>query len=237
MLPKKGRREILVDEVLYHYKVSGSISLVVRNSVTGEIIKWFEDRKPKWGIEFRPSDVAEIIRTHNIKYGVLAEGLGGALQKPLHWFESSRRFKLINMKLNTNEVKKDLYKSKNMAKFSHYIKGNLYYVVELTSGTYQFPISTVENIIRTVHDGFVEINTIKLSEDLGETSFGVEVKGSELIRWISKAIDNDEFIKIGEVVSDVLLIPDYIRNNSDKHFNGRTHYNNWLEKTVWEEED
>ena len=35
-----------------------------------------------------------------------------------------------------------------------------------------------------------------LSEDLGSTSFNNEIKGSELSRWISKAIDKEEFIKI-----------------------------------------
>jgi hypothetical protein len=40
--------------------------------------------------------------------------------------------------------KKDLYKSKAMAKFSHYVSGNLYYKVELADGIYQFPIATVE---------------------------------------------------------------------------------------------
>ena len=42
-----------------------------------------------------------------------------------------------------NEVKKDLYKSKNNAVFSHYSSGNLYYNVDALEGKYQFPISTV----------------------------------------------------------------------------------------------
>ncbi len=65
MLPKKGRREITIDNILYHYSISGSISVIIRNSITGEIIKWYEDRKPKWGMEFKPSDVENIIRSHN----------------------------------------------------------------------------------------------------------------------------------------------------------------------------
>lgn len=65
MLPKKGRKQIVVDDVLYHYKVSGSISVVIRNSVTGEIIKWWEDCKPKWRIQLKPSDVKQIIQKHN----------------------------------------------------------------------------------------------------------------------------------------------------------------------------
>lgn len=65
MLPKKGRREITVDGVLYHYSISGSISVIIRNSITGEIIKWNEDRKYKDLIPFTPSDVAFIIRSRN----------------------------------------------------------------------------------------------------------------------------------------------------------------------------
>lgn len=47
--------------------------------------------------------------------------------------------------MNEIEIKKDLYKSKAMAKFSHYKAGELFYNVELIDGIYQFPISTVEN--------------------------------------------------------------------------------------------
>lgn len=109
--------------------------------------------------------------------------------------------------MNANEVKKDLYKSKNMAKFSHYVSGNLYYTVELTDGTYQFPISTVEEKEIEVHlsltgNEFSDnqfgrcIPILELSSDLGTTPFNDEIKGSDLNRWISKAIDKEEFIKI-----------------------------------------
>jgi hypothetical protein len=96
--------------------------------------------------------------------------------------------------MNANEVKKDLYKSKNMAKFSHYVSGNLYYTVELAIGTYQFPIATVQ----FNEDGSTfNIGSLELSEDLGTTEFAAEIKGSDLNRWIAKAIDKGEFIKIG----------------------------------------
>lgn len=42
------------------------------------------------------------------------------------------------------EVQKELFKSKVMAKFSHYTSGSLYYTVELESGKYQFPISIID---------------------------------------------------------------------------------------------
>lgn len=100
-----------------------------------------------------------------------------------------------------NEIKKDLYKSKVIAKFSHYVSGNLYYTVELVDGTYQFPMSTVENKIEysLADDGGdeLEFDYIDLSSDLGTTTFYGEMKGSELNRWIAMAIDKNEFIKVG----------------------------------------
>lgn len=94
--------------------------------------------------------------------------------------------------LNETEIKKDLFKSKAMAKFSHYIAGNLYYNVVIMGELYEFPISTVEdNIVHSLKSG------LKLSEDLGTTRFESEIRGSELARWISKAIKNETFIKLG----------------------------------------
>lgn len=144
-------------------------------------------------------------------------------------------------KINETEVKKELMKSKVNAKLSHYVSGNIYYTVDLADGTYQFPISTIENdslvsIIALVNNKIIEldkqldvlipdritlevkeknedpkvieieneISTLKselekmltLSSDLGTTTFSDEMRGSELNRWISKAIKKEEFIKI-----------------------------------------
>lgn len=101
------------------------------------------------------------------------------------------------------EVGKQLMKSKAMASFRYYSAGKLYYKVELEDGTYQFPIATVEagSKVETndPHDGspMGSIQTIKLADDLGATPFTAEMRGSELNRWIRKAIDSDDFIKIG----------------------------------------
>lgn len=104
--------------------------------------------------------------------------------------------------MNEMDVKKDLYKSKAMAKFSHYVSGNLYYTVKLESGVYQFPMSTVENKIEysLADDGGdeLEFEYIDLSSDLGTTTFYAEMRGSELSRWISMAIKSGEFIKVSE---------------------------------------
>lgn len=64
MLPKKGRREITVNGILYHYSIRGSVSIVIRNSVTGELIKFYEEYKAKWKIQFGPSEIKQIILNH-----------------------------------------------------------------------------------------------------------------------------------------------------------------------------
>jgi len=114
--------------------------------------------------------------------------------------------------LTINDVKKDLYKSKVNAKFSHYCAGKLYYTVELQNGEiYQFPINTTEQIplvIQCEQDpGEIMVNDdlftgdsyiIGLSSDLGNTPFNAEIKASELNRWIAKAFDKGDFICINK---------------------------------------
>jgi hypothetical protein len=95
-----------------------------------------------------------------------------------------------------NEVKKDLYKSKNDAIFSHYSSGNLYYNVDVLDGTYQFPIATVEEIEKEVTENGIIIEVLELADDLGTTPFTAKMYGAHLNRWIQRAIENDEFIKI-----------------------------------------
>jgi hypothetical protein len=100
------------------------------------------------------------------------------------------------IKINAIDVQKELMKSKVMAKFSHYEKGKLFYTVELENGVYQFPIETVERQISGFDNKGEEVYSIHFSEDLGSTKFFNEVKGSELFRWIKKAIASDDFMKI-----------------------------------------
>ncbi len=99
--------------------------------------------------------------------------------------------------INATEVKKELYISKVSAKFSHYTAGNLYYKIELSDGLYQFPIATVEtDYMSPENEGEDEIEVTVLSADLGTTSFENEMKASDLNRWITKAIEKNEFVKI-----------------------------------------
>ena len=99
--------------------------------------------------------------------------------------------------MDKNEVKKDLYKSKNMAKLSHYVSGNLYYNIVVFEELYQFAIPTVETrVFVNGPSGEDETEELILSSDLGTTTFGDYMKGSDLNRWISKAIDKGEFVKI-----------------------------------------
>ena len=99
--------------------------------------------------------------------------------------------------MNVNEVKKDLYKSKVNAKFSHYAEGKLFYTVKLNDGNYMFPIKTIEtDYIEPLNEGEDEREIIILSSDLGSTPFNSEMRASELNRWVAKSIEKNEFIKI-----------------------------------------
>lgn len=93
--------------------------------------------------------------------------------------------------IDKNEVKKELYKSKTIAKFTHYAHGSIYYSVDVLDGTYEFPMSTVDTFSEDENGSIY-----KLSADLGTTAFNDEMKASDLNRWISQAIDKNEFIKI-----------------------------------------
>lgn len=100
--------------------------------------------------------------------------------------------------INKTELKKQLYKTKVKANFSYYNHGNLFYTVQLEEGLYQFPIETVELDYDSVDEEKGETGNLQLSSDLGTTSFYNEIKASELNRWIDKAIDKNEFIKLTE---------------------------------------
>jgi len=65
MFPKKGMRKIVVNNILYYYKISGCVTVVIQNSETNEIIKWHEEWKEKWNMQLKPSDIREIISKHN----------------------------------------------------------------------------------------------------------------------------------------------------------------------------
>ncbi len=99
-----------------------------------------------------------------------------------------------------NEVKKELLRSKVNAQFSHYAIGKLYYNVDLVDGKYQFPLSVIEEGETYNPDesglSMYEVETVVLSKDIGTTYFHNVMRGSELNRWIDKAIDKGEFIKI-----------------------------------------
>jgi len=97
------------------------------------------------------------------------------------------------------EVKKELYKSKTNAKFSHFENNKMFYTVELESGKFIFPIATaVKKTIKVIEDEEViaSFEIEKAAADVKGATFGPEVKGSDLNRWIEKAIKNDDFIKI-----------------------------------------
>ena len=102
--------------------------------------------------------------------------------------------------MDINELKKELIKSRSMAKFTHYMSGNLYYQIEVEDGKFQFPIPTIEEgpVFTEDNDlGSFDVSSIVLSTDIGHTTFDAEIKASYLNRWIQKAIKDQQFVKVG----------------------------------------
>ena len=110
----------------------------------------------------------------------------------------------METKLSLNEIKKDLYRTNTIAKFIHYDNGKLVYEVDILDSRYQFPISVVQDIYETVNQDMGDGLTVgkskkvgvKLADDLGGAIFGVDVEAKHLNRWISKAFENKELMKI-----------------------------------------
>jgi len=71
-----------------------------------------------------------------------------------------------------------------MAEFSHYKNGELFYTVDVEEFKYEFPISIIDEVDE---DGVKEL---KLSSDIGDSSFERTYKAITLMRYLRKAIDS-----------------------------------------------
>lgn len=71
----------------------------------------------------------------------------------------------------------DVVRNENMAHFSHFCGGNLYYTVEVEGDTYLFNISTDPN-------------------EVGTATFSNVEKAQTLMRWIRICMETGEFYKI-----------------------------------------
>lgn len=84
------------------------------------------------------------------------------------------------------------------AEFSRYKEGQLFYSVDVEGYRYEFPITTIEDVVLTVEKEVAtisgpiklsaEVDSIKLSGDIGETTFEKTYKAITLMRYIRKAI-------------------------------------------------
>ncbi len=106
---------------------------------------------------------------------------------------------------------KDIVSNNKMAKFSHFIGGNLYYKVESDEGIYQFPVKTIEKIDSTLFKleaatqtspsvsisyKAITKDSYHILDDIGMTTFDFEMKAIYLMRWIKLSISNDEIVFI-----------------------------------------
>lgn len=92
--------------------------------------------------------------------------------------------------MNKTDIQKDLYKTKVDATFDRFDNGKLYYNVEIMGEPYQFPINTLEkNVSDTT---FVYI----IATDIKGAAFRTQMPARELFRWIAKAVDSNDLIKL-----------------------------------------
>ena len=70
---------------------------------------------------------------------------------------------------------KEIVQNNNMANFSHYIDGSLYYAVTVEDKPYQFPVN-IDN-----------------KADIGTAVFSARIKAITLMRYIRKALENGSF--------------------------------------------
>ena len=95
--------------------------------------------------------------------------------------------------MDKNFVKKELLKTKVLAYFKHFNLGKLYYSVVINDETYEFPVSTVKQVV----DKNSSV-TLQLAEDVCGAKFGLEIQASFLNRWIERAIESGDFVKLSE---------------------------------------
>jgi|ERR1035437_854020 hypothetical protein len=103
-------------------------------------------------------------------------------------------------KKSKTDIQKDLLKSKNIAMFSRYQAGNLYYHVVIFDDEFEFGIPVTENIEQyaPTSDFVSQVrlpDKTQLSTDLGNAPFDAQIKGAHLFRWIAKSFDAGELIK------------------------------------------
>lgn len=68
----------------------------------------------------------------------------------------------------------------NIVEFSHAIAGVLYYIVKVEDSFYQFPVDMNDK------------------DDVGTATFNKTIKAITMMRYIRKALNNNEFIKISK---------------------------------------
>lgn len=105
------------------------------------------------------------------------------------------------------DIQKDLMKSKTMAEFDRFANGNLYYNVMILGAPYQFPISTIKetHINMPILDEEGEdtgmkftAKTFRPQADVKGADFTPKMRASELFRWIKKAYNNNDLVKLGQ---------------------------------------
>lgn len=79
--------------------------------------------------------------------------------------------------MENNSILKQIVMNNNLASISHAVAGVLYYKVKTIDATYSFPVN-ISNL-----------------QDVGMATFQAQIKAITLMRYIRKAIENEELVK------------------------------------------
>lgn len=79
--------------------------------------------------------------------------------------------------MENNSILKQIVMNDNLASISHAVAGVLYYEVKTQDATYQFPVDMNDK------------------DDVGTSTFPAKIKAITLMRYIRKAIKNEELVK------------------------------------------
>jgi hypothetical protein len=65
MIPSKGRKQIVVNDIKYFYIIKGFVRAIILNTKTNKLSSWGEEVKPKWGTQVTPSFIEKLIKENN----------------------------------------------------------------------------------------------------------------------------------------------------------------------------
>ena len=136
-----------------------------------------------------------------MKTGELREWFNRLSWKGSDRSNTVREFESHTHLIMTNtDIQKDLLKNKTVATLDRFENGKLYYNIDILGDTYQFPVDTLMSKELTYINEHKEVHIVLdvPAVDVNGAAFSREMRGSELFRWIAKASNNGDLMKISQ---------------------------------------